>query len=441
VDNPLRAAAFWKGRLTALEVLWRYLDLLVWPRQLSWDYSYNQIPLATTGGGLIALAGVLVLVGFLASLYRRAVAICFFGMFFFLAIGPTSNLPFLIGSILAERFLYLPSIGFAVCMVAAVVTIWRHLVPSHAAAITAAVIAVALAGLGARTWVRNGDWTDGTKLWDSSLAVSPDSFKTHLARINSLYRRGLNMRSLDECIEEAKKAETIVADLLPEQSTSRPLAILGSLYQLKGDTLARQQDALPSVTNPNINGVVESPQQWYDKALDAFAQAVALDELLRGSEKRRALAQGMPKERIRFGGSSFLYSHLADTYRRLGRFEEALAAFRHLSAIAPTDAAVYEQIAQVQRVMGCTEDAIVTLWQAESLRPSEADEADLANAYLKLNADGCAVVIGKPNLGCPLVRAHRCRAQMELTARVAESGLPEESQKLGHAAEALGCRP
>jgi protein O-mannosyl-transferase len=441
VDNPLRAAPFWKGRLTALEVLWRYLGLLVWPRQLSWDYSYNQIPLATTGGGLIALTGVLALAGFLGSLYRRAVAVCFFGIFFFLAIGPTSNLLFLIGSILAERFLYLPSIGFAVCIVAAIAAICRRLVPSHAVKITAAVIAVALAGLGARTWVRNREWTDGTKLWDSSLAVSPGSFKTHLARINSLYRRGLNQFSLDECIEEAQQAVAIVADLPPEQSTSRPLATLGSLYQLKGDTLTAHQEALTSLTNPGITGTFESPQQWYDKALDAFAQAVALDDLLRESERRRALARGIPKERIRFGGSSFLYSHLADTYRRLGRFKEALDTFRRLSAIAPLDAAVYEQIAQVQRAMGSSEDAIVTLWKAVSLRPSEADEADLAIAYLKLSAGGCGVVNGKPNRGCPLVKAHLCRAQTELAARVAESGLPEESEQLRYTSEALGCRP
>ncbi len=440
VDNPLAAAPFWRARLTAAEVLWRYLILLVWPRQLSWDYSYNQIPLATTGGGLIALTGVLALVGFLASLYRRAAAVCFFGMFFFLAIGPTSNLLFLIGSILAERFLYLPSIGFAVCIVAAVAAIWHRLVPAHAQGITAAVMAVALAGLGTRTWVRNGEWTDGTKLWDSALAVSPDSFKTHLGRINSLYRRKLDLFSLDECIDEAKKAAAIVADLPPEQSTTLPLATLGSLYQLKGDTLTAQQVAFLSAMDLSMTGTFESPQQWYDKALDAFAQAVKLDGLLRESDRQRALAQGIPKERIRFRGSNFLYYHLGETYRHVGRFKDALEAFRHLSAIAPTDAAVYEDIAQVQRAMGSWEDAIVTLWQALSLRPSGADEADLVGAYLKLDASGCAVVNGMPNQGCPSVRAQMCRAQTELAARMAESGLPEESAHLRHAAETQGCR-
>lgn len=315
-----------------------------------------------------------------------------------------------------------------------------RLAPARSQVITACVFVPVLLALGARTWNRNLDWTDGVRLWESGVAVSPNSFKTHLARINVFYRRGLDLFSLEECIEEAKKAAAIVANLPPDQSTALPLATLGSLYQLKGDTLKAQQAALLSAMDLNMIGTFESPQQWYDRALEAFAQAVKLDGLSRESDRQRALAQGIPKERIRFRGSNFLYYHLGDTYRRERRFKEALEAFRHLSAIAPTDASVYEDIAQVQRAMGSWEDTIVTLWQALSLRPSDADEADLVDAYLKLGTSGCAVVNGKPNQGCPSVRAQMCRAQTELAARVAESGLPEESAHLRHSAEALGCR-
>jgi len=40
----------------------------------------------------------------------------FFVAFFFATLAPTSNLVILIGAIMAERFLYLPSIGFAGCL-------------------------------------------------------------------------------------------------------------------------------------------------------------------------------------------------------------------------------------------------------------------------------------------------------------------------------------
>ena len=441
VDNPLVAAGFFRARLTALEVLWRYLGLLAWPQQLSWDYSYNQIPLATTAGGLAALVGVLALLGFLGSLYRRAAPVCFFGMFFFLAIAPTSNVLLMIGSIMGERFLYLPSIGFAVCLVAAVVAICRRLASSRAQLITVCVFVAVLSALSARTWARNLEWTDGPKLWDSAVSISPNSFKTHLGRINGFYRRGLDLFTLDESIEEARKAVFIVADLPPEQSTVRPLETLGSLYQLKGDTLANHQSTQLSSSSLSAvaTGVADSPRQWYDKALEIYAQAVALDTLLRASRKQQALDRGIPRERVRFGGSSFLYSHLGDTYRSLGRFHDALQAFQHLSAIVPADADVYEQIAQVQRAMGSSEDAIVTIWKAETLRPWDVDEADLASAYGKLEPNGCAAVGGKPNQGCPLVRAHMCRAQVELAAEMAESGLPDDAAALRKRAVGLRC--
>ncbi len=43
-DNPLIGASFWTARLTAVKVIGRYLILLVWPAQLSWDYSFNESP-------------------------------------------------------------------------------------------------------------------------------------------------------------------------------------------------------------------------------------------------------------------------------------------------------------------------------------------------------------------------------------------------------------
>src|SRR5581483_11046744 len=47
LDNPISAAGFGQGRLTAIAVLARYLWRLVCPITLSADYSYNQIPLAS----------------------------------------------------------------------------------------------------------------------------------------------------------------------------------------------------------------------------------------------------------------------------------------------------------------------------------------------------------------------------------------------------------
>src|SRR5262249_29289338 len=148
VDNPLVGADFLTARLTALKVLFKYIGLLMWPRSLSWDYSYNQVPLVSWGAGLAALAGVIALVALISSLRQTPPPTCFFGAFFFVALLPTSNLLLIIGSIMAERFLYLPSIGFAGCVVAAGLALSRRLAVRDArrVQVAAAALAVVVAG-------------------------------------------------------------------------------------------------------------------------------------------------------------------------------------------------------------------------------------------------------------------------------------------------------
>ena len=110
LDNPLAAAGFWSAKLTAVRLLAKYLGLLIWPARLSWDYSYAQIPMATGSladwAGWMAVAAVGV-AAFLAYRFDRTV---FFAIgFAFVTFLPTSNLVLPIGSIFAERFLYLPA--------------------------------------------------------------------------------------------------------------------------------------------------------------------------------------------------------------------------------------------------------------------------------------------------------------------------------------------
>jgi hypothetical protein len=128
-ENPLVNAGFWSARTTAVKVIGKFVWLFLWPAKLSADYSYNAVPLfggpASSGDdakGLIALGVCLAaLLAFLLVIQWRRTGkpFLFFLGFFFLALLPTSNLIIIIGSIMAERFLYMPSIGLAGCVVAA----------------------------------------------------------------------------------------------------------------------------------------------------------------------------------------------------------------------------------------------------------------------------------------------------------------------------------
>ena len=171
--------------------------------------------------------------------------------------------------------------------------------------------------------------------------VSPNSLRLHLSRINSFCIVKDWTESVWELLLEEwhEKAVAIVAGLPPAQSTSQPLATLGSLYQLKGDTLTNQQSEQLSSFRTGMATTVGVAPRMVRQGMETFAKADALDRLVHEAQMRRALEQGVAKERIRFGGSSFLYSHLGDLYRHLGRFDEALQTFQYLSAIVPMNAA------------------------------------------------------------------------------------------------------
>ncbi len=127
VDNPLTGAGFFTARLTALKVLAKYVWLLVWPGALAWDHSYNQIPLLH--GSLqdwLAILTVIAVGAIAAILVKRNRLVVFLIGFAFVTMLPTANLVILIGTIMAERFLYLPAIGFAACVVLGVYEIGRR---------------------------------------------------------------------------------------------------------------------------------------------------------------------------------------------------------------------------------------------------------------------------------------------------------------------------
>ncbi len=179
IDNPIVGAGLLAGRLTALEVLGKLIWLFLWPAQLSADYSYRAIPVLDWreigGEEVFALltAGILVAATWFA-VRRGGKALHFFPLFFWIAWLPTSNLPIAIGSIMAERFLYLPSIGLAGIVVAAALR-WVR-VPERA---WWGILAASSIALAARTYSRNSDWTDERSLWTSAVAVSPGSARAH----------------------------------------------------------------------------------------------------------------------------------------------------------------------------------------------------------------------------------------------------------------------
>jgi len=197
--NPLVVADFWTARMTAFKVIGRFLWLFIWPVRLSADYSYNSVPLFQWSltswedfqapiALALSIAGIAFAlpVGLGNKLRRENKPLCFFVLFFFIALAPTSNLFVIIGSVMSERFMYLPAIGLTGCVVGLICALARRSSQSALGKILWAAAGILCLASGARTWTRNFDWHDEATLWTSVTEVNPDDALAHVNLGNAL---------------------------------------------------------------------------------------------------------------------------------------------------------------------------------------------------------------------------------------------------------------
>jgi hypothetical protein len=244
-DNPIFGADFLTGRLTALTVLPRALALFAWPAHLSFDYSYPAIELFTgSAGNWEALVLVAAAAAGLVFLLRASRLAFFFALFAALTYLPASNLLVPIGTIFAERLLYLPFAGLSALLVLAIVEISGSLGRPRTAALVLAILTSAAA---ARTWVRNSVWTDNLTLARSATQGPVRSYKIHKLLAAALYNADPSRDNLDSVIAEAESGLALLDSLPDARNQAALYRDAGVYYSAKAARLAaRGSDSRPS---------------------------------------------------------------------------------------------------------------------------------------------------------------------------------------------------
>lgn len=181
-ENSLAGAKTLGTRIaTAILILGWYLKLLVIPWPLRADYSFNTVPLTNFSDGrvLLAAAVYLLLAGyFIWQLWRGKRSI--WGLSILLFAAPlllVSNLFFLVGATMAERFLFFPSAGFclAAAQLLALVSRKREkMLAEKKLWFVLSPVAIIFAAL---TAYRNTEWKDNYTLAKADLARTPDNFR------------------------------------------------------------------------------------------------------------------------------------------------------------------------------------------------------------------------------------------------------------------------
>jgi tetratricopeptide (TPR) repeat protein len=176
--------------LTALAIWVQYVRLLLFPLDLAVDYDPGVL-FPSEGLDLPLLMGILtiVLLGLAAYRTRKALPLVSFGILWFaVAVFPVSNLIFPTGVILAERTLYLPSLGLAFA-VAGLVPAALSLPRTRQLVLLAAGVAF-VGGLFIKTVLRNPSWMSSFIVQQTLHEEHPESWRAIRARAQGLERVG-----------------------------------------------------------------------------------------------------------------------------------------------------------------------------------------------------------------------------------------------------------
>jgi tetratricopeptide (TPR) repeat protein len=220
------------GRLLALPfVLGRYLQVLALP------YNLNARLLIQPLSGIadprfLAPLSVLILLTFGIYLLKRKVPFLWFGaLWLFLTLLPVLNLFPLEGTLYAERFLYLPSCGFAILAIALWSVLSAKLSKLSKAILWTGTLLLVCLNI-AFAFPRNQIWHDEQRFFSRLVLDSPDSPLAHLNLGVVYYRQA----EYDKALQEYRRALT----LNPDYPEAR--ACLGDVLAKKGYFEAAAQE-------------------------------------------------------------------------------------------------------------------------------------------------------------------------------------------------------
>jgi tetratricopeptide (TPR) repeat protein len=184
-NNALMAAANYGEKLaTALFIQLKYLQLLIFPHPLSYDYSYNQIPIIdfTNPKGLLSLLVFIGLSAFALIKLPKKNIYAYSILFYFALVVLTSNLLVDIGATMAERFVYSASLGFCIALVFGVLRLLKvdtANMTMASAKTPMAVFAIIALLYSVKTVARNEAWSSNLALYETGIETADNSWRAH----------------------------------------------------------------------------------------------------------------------------------------------------------------------------------------------------------------------------------------------------------------------
>lgn len=401
-------------------IIVKYLRRLLIPWPLRLEYSALELSIS---GWLLWLTAVLVVVAGVSAFlwsYRSDQTVLFGLMWFFIAFLPTSNIIPLYNPV-AERYMYLPAIGFLLIVVQLLYRV-RHVLAKQMILV---VIAATYCFL---TVSRNQDWKDDVTLWTRTISqMTYPTARAYQALATGLSREGKTeaaaklLRTAIKIDERYYGAYNELGNALSEQGKTEEAV----RYYRAGLKMAPESPVLHNNLGVALakQGKLQEAAIHYDRALQLdryypqphFNLANVLAEQGRTQEAVRhfraaldidrdytevyynwgnlLLAEGKAEEAIGLyrlalkTDSAFVKAHinLAGALLRIGKASEAAYHYQTVLAGDPDSPEIHHNLGLALAFSGRMEEAIAHYTRVLEIRPDSGKVYyDRAVAYYSL---------------------------------------------------------
>jgi tetratricopeptide (TPR) repeat protein len=314
---------------------------------LSYDYSFNQIPIVGMSNlfsifslVFFTVLGIFALIVLYKSLIKNASEsiiqkemkfITVFGIFFFLiTIFLFSNLVLTIGTSMGDRLMYFPSLGFCILISVLMVHFFKidaidtKKIENNSRLIPTMLIVLFFSY---KTYSRNFDWKDNYTLYSKDVKTVPNSAKAH-------YYLGLELIKViaDKEQDPEKKRKIYEEGIVELRKAVEILPAFGSVYTQMGVAYHRLKNyekaienykkasslsATDAITLNNI-GTIYFEWKKYEEAMEYFKKALQIDSRYIDA-----------------------YINLGSVYGTVGDFQNAIISFQNAITYAPENGKPY----------------------------------------------------------------------------------------------------
>lgn len=348
MENVLYAAKT-TGELigTKMEIAFYYLRMMVFPYPMSWDYSFNQIPVVPLAHAVPLLS--MALYAGIAFLFfwniRRQPAVSFAIAFFIALSVPTASLFFPNGTTFADRFLFMPSLGFIIALVYMLAGRLRFDLEVPSPAAVRSIVAAALVLFLPCSWltvVRAADWKDNFSVFSSGARNSPNSSRTneglgtmYMNKAQSGEDPSMTAQYVDSAVFYLEKSLKLFPD---NNSASYRLGLISSMKGESDKAIRYYRQSIQSKPDYfmalNNLGALYASRSNYDSAYYYFIRSLKAE----------------PE-------NDMTLTNLTVVCFNLGKYQDAVSYGERLISLGFKTAKVYNLLAQSYRNLGNEEKA------------------------------------------------------------------------------------